>query len=332
MADMTKRERVQAALAGKAVDRPPVAFWRHWPIDDQQPESLASRALDYQRRFDFDFIKAPPSHTYCYEDWGAKHMYRGKPSGDRDDLEFVIKRPEDWDRIEPVDVHRGSYGRALQCLRIILERRDPDVPVIYTLFDPLNMARYLSGDITFITHLRRHPERFERALAALTETCASFARAVVQEGGDGIFLSVHTASYEVMSEEEFRRLGRPSDLRVLQAAEKGWFNMLHVHGQHPMMGQVVDYPAQAINWHDRSAGPSLAEVAKVFPGAVVGGVEQYNLLHFGMPAEVETQVHDAVRQLGGRRLIVGAGCTYPLTVPEGNLIAARRATETAPHA
>jgi hypothetical protein len=33
--------------------------------------------------------------------------------------------------------------------------------------------------------------------------------------------------------------------------------------------------------------------------------------------------------MNGRRLIVAAGCTYLLTVPDGNLVAGRRAVETA---
>jgi uroporphyrinogen-III decarboxylase len=33
--EMTKRERIRAALAGKAVDRVPVAFWRGRSIFDK---------------------------------------------------------------------------------------------------------------------------------------------------------------------------------------------------------------------------------------------------------------------------------------------------------
>ena len=61
MAGMTKRERIKAALAGETVDRVPVAFWRHWPGDDQKPDSLAMVALDFQLRYDLDFIKVPVS-------------------------------------------------------------------------------------------------------------------------------------------------------------------------------------------------------------------------------------------------------------------------------
>jgi uroporphyrinogen decarboxylase len=327
---MRKRERIEAAIAGGPVDRAPVALWRHWPIDDQEAESLTRATLDFQRRFDFDFIKVTPSHTFCIDDYGAKHVYRGAPIGDREHLERVIQRIEDWDSIQPLDVHSGTYGRQLRCLRMVVDGRDPDTPVIQTLFNPIGMARYLAGDEAYLVHLRREPERVERALQALTETCAAFAQAAIDEGADGIFLSTAAASFESMSEEEYRRFGRPYDLAVLKAASGGWFNVLHLHGRHPMFAQVADYPVQAINWHDRAAGPSLAEAARLSPRALVGGVEQYELLHFGTPGEVEAQVHDAIAQTGGRRLIVAAGCTFPLTVPEGNLLAARRAVETAP--
>ncbi len=327
---MRKRERIAAAIAGQPVDRVPIAFWRHWPIDDQEAESLARATLEFQRRFDFDFIKVTPSHTFCIDDYGAKHAYRGAAIGDREHLERVIQRIEDWDRIQPLDVTKGTYGRQLRCIRMVVERRDADTPVIQTLFNPIGMARYLADDEAYLVHLRREPERVERALNALTETCVRFVQAAIAEGVDGIFLSTAAASFEAMSEAEYLRFGRPYDLAVLQAVSGGWFNVLHLHGQHPMFAQVAGYPVQAINWHDRAAGHSLSEAAKLFPGALVGGVEQYRLLHFGTPAEVEAQVHDAIGQMGGRRLIVAAGCTFPLTVPEGNLLAARRAVEKAP--
>ena len=326
---MTKRKRIQAALAGKAVDRVPVAFWRHWPGDDQDAESLARAALDFQRQFDLDFIKLPVSSTYAVDDYGVKHAYRGSPNGDREYLERAVKRPEDWDRIEPLDPHKGTYGLNLRAVRLVVEQKGADVPLVVTMFNPLAVAFYLAGDETALVHVRRHPERVQRALQALTETCARFAAAAIAEGADGIFLSVRAASYEVMSEEEYARFGRQGDLAVFEAAGRGWFNVLHLHGQHPMFVPLADYPAHAVNWHDRAAGPALSEAAGVFRGALMAGVEQQRVLLLGAPADVEAQVHDAIRQTAGRRLIVSPGCTYPLTVPHANLLAMRRAVETA---
>jgi uroporphyrinogen decarboxylase len=326
MSSMTHRERLQATLAGKSVDRPAVAFWRHWPIDDQDAEMLARAQFDYQRKYDWDFIKVTPSHTYCIDDYGAQHVYRGIPIGDRDHVKRVIARIEDWDRIQPLDVTRGAYARQLRCLELVLQGRDANTPVIQTVFNPLAMAKFLA-DEDYLVHLRQDPKRVERALAALTDTCLAFVKAAIAAGADGIFLSTSAASYEAMSEDEYRRFGRPGDLKVLEAARGGWLNLLHLHGQHPMFSSVVDYPVQGLNWHDRAAGPSLADAAPRFPRALVGGVEQYTLLHFGTPAEVKAQVRDAIAQTNGRRLIVAAGCTYPLTVPDGNLLAARQAVE-----
>ena len=220
MAEMTKRQRIKAAIAGEKVDRMPVAFWRHWPIDDQEAESLARVALDFYTRYDFDFIKIPPSSSYCVDDYGLKHEFLGKLIGERDFLETPIKKPSDWDQIKPLDIHKGTYGKQLECLRTVIAKKDPDTPVIHTMFNPLALATRLSGDEACFVELRRNPKRMERVLTALTETCQSFARAVIEEGADGIFMSTGAASYEIMSEEEYHHFGRPYDLEVLKSAEK----------------------------------------------------------------------------------------------------------------
>ena len=325
---MTKRERIKAALTGKTVDRVPVGFWRHWPGDDQHAESLAQVTLEFQCRYDLDFIKIPVTSTYCIEDYGAKHEYRGNLIGDREFLGHVIKNVEDWNKIEPLDTTKGKYGEQLQVLRMVLEKREANTPVIFAIFNPIAMASYLAGDETLLVHLRRDPDKVEPALKALAETCANFVKAVINEGADGIFLSTRWASYELMSEEEYLRFGKPGDLSALMASSGGWFNVLHLHGQHPMFNLLSDYPVQAINWHDRTARPGLIEANKLFHGALMGGIEQYKILNSGSPADVELQVHEAIHLAKGRRLIICPGCTYPLSVPHSNLIAMRKAVDT----
>ena len=210
---------------------------------------------------------------------------------------------------------------------MIIEKWESNTPVIFTIFNPLAMAAYLAGDETLLVHLRLYPDKVEKALKALSETCSSFVKLVIAEGADGIFLSTRFASYELMSEDEYRRFGKPSDLAVLAASSGGWFNVLHLHGQYPMVKALADYPVQAVNWHDRTSWPGLKEAKKFFPGVVMGGIEQYKVLNFGSPLNVELQVHDAIDQTKGRRLIVTPGCTYPMSVPHSNLIAMRRAVD-----
>lgn len=327
MAGMSKRERIKAALAGKSVDRVPVGFWRHWPGDDQDEESLALITLIFQRHQDLDFIKFPVSSTYCVNDYGVKHEYQGSPGGDRVYLERVIKKPADWEKIELLDIHRGAYGMYLRAFQKVAKEKSSDTPLVATIFDPLAVAFYLAGDTLALVHLRQFPEKVEAALEAITETCAAFVRELITAGADGIFLSCRAASYDILNEEEYRRFCRPGDLKVLKAASEGWFNILHLHGQYPMFDQVADYPVQAVNWHDRTSSVDLATAAKIFPGTLMGGVEQYRVLHLGTPADVEAQVHDAIRQTGGNKLIISPGCTYPVAVPHVNLRAMRKAVE-----
>jgi uroporphyrinogen decarboxylase len=328
MGKMTKRERIQAALAGSEVDRVPVGFWRHFPGDDQRADTLADITLEFQRQYDLDFIKLPVSSVYCVADYGVKHEYRGSPAGTREYLERAVKTVEDWDRIEPLDIHKGVYGWHLQCLRRIVNEKPADTPIVVTVFNPLAMAFYLAGDETALVHLRQDPKRFIRALEALTETCADFVREIINVGADGIFLSAKSASYEAMNELEYERFGRPADLSVLQAAKSGWFNILHLHGQYPMFKLLSDYPVQAVNWHDRTSYPNLREASRLFKGTLMGGIEQYKLLHFGSPEQVHDQVKDAIWQMNSRRIIVAPGCTYPVTIPYSNLKALRNAVES----
>ena len=48
---MISRDRVFAAIRGEAVDRPPIALWRHFPQHDQKAETLAEAHAEFQRRW-----------------------------------------------------------------------------------------------------------------------------------------------------------------------------------------------------------------------------------------------------------------------------------------
>ena len=54
---MYREERVRTALAGKEVDRIPVAAWMHLSAFDKDPISLAEAEVDLTEKYDFDYIK-----------------------------------------------------------------------------------------------------------------------------------------------------------------------------------------------------------------------------------------------------------------------------------
>ena len=73
---MTKAERVAAAIAGKPIDRVPVAFWRHAPDVDHTAKGLAEAMLAFHRRWDLDLIN--PHHRMRA---AARRAGRTSPGG-----------------------------------------------------------------------------------------------------------------------------------------------------------------------------------------------------------------------------------------------------------
>lgn len=325
---MTKRERLEATLCGEAVDRPAVALWRHWPGDDQRAADLARAHVVFQQRYDFDLMKVSPSSSYCLEDWGVVDRWvAGTDEGTREYLERPVHSPADWHRLAVLDPRQGALGRQLRCLELIAAEVGSGVPFIQTIFNPLSQAKNLAGDEQLLVHLRTCPDDLRAGLETITETTVRFVREVLKAGAAGVFFAVQHGNYSLLCEEEYRHVGRPYDLRVLEAAQGGWLNLLHIHGNDIMFDALVDYPVQAVNWHDRDTWPSLAEALERCDKALVGGLRRHDTVMLGTPDDVCAEADDAIAQTGGRRFILGTGCVTPITSPTSNIHAARAAVE-----
>jgi uroporphyrinogen decarboxylase len=324
---MTKRQRLEAAFTGQPVDRPPVALWRHWPVDDHTGEDLARATLDFQRAYDFDFIKVTPNSDYCVSGYGAQSRWEGNPEGSYGWTGRVINTPDDWTKLQPQDPDRGLSGEVLKANRLIGQAVGQEVPFIQTIFNPLSQAKNLAGE-RFLSDLRQHPDAVTEGLAVITESIVRFIDALKATGAAGIFLAVQHASFDLLTEAEYRDLGYPFDMEILDATEGMWFNLVHLHGVNVMFDLVSSYPAQVINWHDVETPPSLAEAKKRASGkALCGGLRQWETMVRGTPADVETEARAAFESTGGRRFILGTGCVTPVTAPTCNILAARRVVE-----
>ncbi len=318
---MDKRTRLETVVAGERPDRLPVAFWRHFPVDDQRADTLAAATLHFQQTWDFDFVKVSPSSNYCTFDWGVETHWEGNQEGTRTYVRRRIQRPEDYETLEVLDVRKGMLGEQLRALDMIGRSLPPDTPFIATIFSPLTVIRYLRGN-EYIADVRQYPDRVLHALDVVTRVYEDFIEAALATGAAGIFLAVQPASYHLLSEDEYRRFGEPFDRRLLAVASHGWFNVLHAHGDAVMWDLLATYPVQAINWHDRQTPPSLAEARTRFSGALVGGLRQWETLLLGTAEHVRAEVQDAYDQVDGRGLVIGAGCVLPVTTPFGNIRAA----------
>jgi len=323
----THRQRLEACLAGEYLDRPPVALWRHFPVDDQHPDTLAAATLQWQKTFDWDLVKVTPASSYCLKDWGAEDVWEGSAEGTRRYTKRIISAPEDWTQLPVLDADSPYLASQLRCLSILRAEIDPDTPLIQTIFSPLAQAKNLVGGETLLVHLRQKPDLVWRGLEVIAESTRRFIRAARTMGLiDGIFYAVQHAQAYLLTKEEFNEFGRAIDLSVLESARLLWCNMLHIHGENIYFNALADYPVHLINWHDRDTAPSLAEAQTRTRAALCGGLGRETLV-YGTPNDILDEVQNALDQTGGRKFMLGTGCVVETIAPYGNLLTVRRAME-----
>ncbi len=327
MAEISKRERLQAVIAGEIADRAPIAMWRHFPVDDQDPLRLAGATGDFQDRYDFDFIKVTPSSSFCLRDWGAQDVWEGSTEGTRTYTHRVIQESADWRSLEPLQPTAPFLKAQLVCLRALKDRyHDERLPIIQTIFNPLSQAKNLAGPERLVEHLHRDPESVEVGLETITRTTLEFIQAAKATGIAGVFYAVQHASFKHFDLAGYRRFGLKYDRRLMEAAEDLWLNVLHLHGDSLIFDVASQLPAEIVNWHDRGSGPSLSEGKAHIRGAVCGGIQQWKAMVVGTPETVAAQASDALDAMN-HCMVLGTGCVLPIVAPHGNISAARAAVE-----
>jgi uroporphyrinogen decarboxylase len=323
MKQMSRRERVLAAINRQPVDRVPYAVWRHFPSVDHSPAGLAQATLRFHERYGSDFLKITPRGSYAVEAWGCVESDAVREDGHRPCASCAVRSAEDWKKIRALDpaAAPGWAEEIETIIRLGFDRRIGDAPVVPTLFSPLSLAKKLSGD-RLQRDLREHPDAVTGALEAITETLIKFAQLALTEGVSGIFYSIQAASRSANSEEDYARFGEPYDRQFLDAiASQSTLTIIHCHGDGLMFDRLARLPGHAWNWDDRATPPSLREGAAKVPGAVIGGLHQWKTLRDGTAEHAVGETRDAVAQTGGTGLIVGPGCVLPMNTPDANVAA-----------
>jgi uroporphyrinogen decarboxylase len=163
-------------------------------------------------------------------------------------------------------------------------------------------------------------------LEAITQTLVGYVVACMQNGADGIFYATNMATRDQLSSDECARWQRPYDLRVLEAAQGGWFNVMHVCGDNAAFDAFADYPVTAFSWAVGSSNPGLRAGHNRTHKASMGGIP--NQLT-GLSAEtIAERVRSAIQEMDGRWLLLAPDCSVPITGHDELLLAARDAARS----
>ena len=322
----THNERIQACLENQSLGRAPVALWRHFPVDDQDPRLLAEATLNFQRTYDFDLVKVTPASSFCIKDWGVEDQWMGDTEGTRRYIKRVIHDPEDWEQLPILEPTVPHLAGQLDCLRYIRAELGPDTPLLQTIFSPLAQAKNLAGNDLLMAHIRLYPEAVMKGLATIAQTSRRFVEACLDTGIDGVFYAIQHAQASLLTFAEYQTFGLPQDQKVLEPAQNLWCNLLHLHGHNVYFSLLDSINFQIVNWHDRETFPSLTEAQRLFSGVMCGGMRQDTLVYENQ-SQVQNEAADAIQQTAGKRFILGTGCVVPIIASHGNILAARKSVE-----
>src|SRR5439155_11126467 len=83
-----------------------------------------------------------------------------------------------------------------------------------------------------------------------------------------------------------------------------------------LLFELADYPVSAFSWDATDpTNPTLADGLSRLPGAVMGGISQDEALHETVSDRSVAEFRRGMQQTGGRRWLVGPGCSIPPAVP-----------------
>jgi uroporphyrinogen decarboxylase len=325
---MTSRERVWAALEGRAVDRPPVSFWGHIYHRESSAAELAEATLESWREYHWDWVKLNPRKHYHVEPWGVRYRYPGVTDVKPVLESWPVHAPTDWARITPRPPAAGALGEQVEAVRLLRRALPAEVPLIETVFTPLAvLGEMVETPEELRAHLDSHPDLVRGALEAVTATYEPFVRELLRAGADGIyFATVDWASADLLTPAQLRAWTRPFDLRVLAAAAGAPFNVLHVCKRRNLLFEVGDYPVAAFSWATTDpTNPTLREALGRLGPAVMGGISQDGALQATGSGAVRAEYAAALAETAGRHWLAAPGCSIPPGTPAENLRAVRDA-------
>src|SRR5258708_5027933 len=178
---LASKDRIDRALKGADVDRPPFSLWHHFGLST--PEEHAQATLAFHRAYRTDIVKVMSDFAYP------------KPAGKWYDL-----KPE-----------KNPFPQQLRALELIRDGLGGRAYFIETVFNPWNVAEKLSSKEELRRLKNENPQALLQALDIITESEIAHAKRVLSLGASGILLSVANANAAELSREDYIKFSQPFD-------------------------------------------------------------------------------------------------------------------------
>lgn len=296
---LSHKERVDRALRGQDLDRPPFTFYHHYKRPTAQLE--AQDHLEFHRTYNTDIVKVMNDFDYPQSTTGK------------------------WYELKPLD---SPFPEQLTTLQLVRDGLNGDAYFIDTIYGPYMTAMILFQSQPQFAALgkseeiedeqikslhdfqQQNPDAWHGALEAITQSTINHIRHTKNIGASGALVSIFNAENKFGSVAEYERYTRPYDKRIFDALSDTKLTVLHLHYlERPYLTQFRDFNAPIIQYSVRTSGIPISEVRKLYSQPIAGGVDEIDFEKLTV-AEMRTQWTKA-RDEAGAKYIAAPGCSVP---------------------
>jgi uroporphyrinogen decarboxylase len=279
-AALSSKERVDRALAGKDVDRPPFSLWHHFGLKTAREH--AARTLEFHRAYRTDIVKVMSDFDYP------------KPAGK-------------WYQLK---VNPNPFPDQIRALELIRDGLNGGAYMIETVFNPFNVAEKLSSKEEVLRLMKENPQALLDALDVITQSEISHAKRAFATGAAGVLFSVANANAKELSPADYEKFSRPFDKRFMDAVSGARLNFLHLHVEPAYLNQFRDFKGPVFNYSMHVSGIPIADVRRDFPSMIIaGGVDEVN--YRKLPPDELRRQWQAAAKAAGPKYILTPGCSVP---------------------
>ena len=238
-----------------------------------------------------------------------------------------IRKAEDWKSLKPLDADHPFIREQVERAKAVVEEIGAERCVFYNVFAPFSSLRFGAeaigiSDGQVMSFIREERNAVMYALDVIAQSNALLAELLITEAGcDGVYYCVQGGEYDRFTPGEYRSVITPSDLYVLEHANRfSDNNILHMCGWAGNRNQLAiwqDYPAKVVNWAVFVEGMSLEDGRYFVDGrTALGGFEthwdettQQGIIYTGSREELQAYTRNLILNHGKTGLMLGGDCT-----------------------
>lgn len=286
----TKKERVNAVLNGELADRVPITCYHHFPeFEHGGAKLMADTMVDFQKQFDWDYVKINPRAVYYYEAWGNTYNYDEYNDVVPTRTSNVIHDVSDLEKIAEMTGNETVWQEQYDTARMIVEGTGGEIPVFAGSFTPIGILLNLCGfrsvgryrespreESDLIRLCNEHPDEVHRALKNIANTMAKYNENLVKAGVTGIFFAaLGMARTGYFTPDEWQKFCKPYDLISMESI-RHLPNIVHTCGIYGNPEWFVDYPCRVIHWAASAPGnPPMKGSSEWLKGKIaMGGCDE----------------------------------------------------------